>query len=462
MRRLGLRAQLLLLVGGPLFLLLLVESLVSYAIGLHTANQIFDRWLLDSAYSLALEVQEDDGKIRFRADPTAIEMFEWDELDSVYFHVAGLNGEYLAGRPQAWLQPDIGQLALGPVFSDTHIDGSRVRSVSVLADLGGGEAAVISVAETLNKRTPLVETLLAEVLGSKLAFFIAALLVVGLAVQRGIRPLLVLGHELARRSSRDLTPIQVRSAPEEVDLIVENTNQLLHRLEAALDSREQFIGNISHQMKTPLAGIKLQAQLALREDDLASVHSALDATSRAADRMAHVNAQLMKLARAEAAVGRGLQVEPVDLVEVVNDVVEQLHGLVVSRGVTVDLALPPDELEVLGEYMLLREMTWNLLENAVRYVHAGGRVWVTLECVGQEVILIVEDDGPGIAPTHWPRLFERFYRCNTTNPEGCGLGLPIVREIALAHGASVDVVAPERAGGARFIVVFPALAAAAA
>ncbi|GAB3274420.1 sensor histidine kinase [Parahaliea aestuarii] len=458
MPRLGLRAQLLLLVGGPLFLLLLVETLVSYAIGLHTANQIFDRWLLDSAYSLAHEVQRDDGEIRFRAEPTAIEMFEWDEFDSVYFHVARLNGEYLAGRPQAWLALDNEQLRAGPFFTDTHIDGSRVRSVSVLTDLGAGEAAIISVAETLNKRTPLVETLLAEVLGSKLLFFIAALFVVGVAVQRGIRPLLVLRRELARRSSRDLTPIEVHAAPEEVELIVENTNLLLRQLEAAIDSREQFVGNISHQMKTPLAGIKLQAQLALREDDLASVHSALDATSRAADRMAHVNAQLMKLARAEAAVGRGLQVEPVDLTEVVNDVVENLHSLLLSRDVRVELELPPQVVEVLGEYMLLREMCWNLFENAARYVHIGGTVWVTLEIVGSEVILIVEDNGPGIAQRHWPRLFERFYRCDATNPEGCGLGLPIVREIALAHGAAVDVVAPVRATGARLVVVFPAMA----
>ncbi|WP_250460807.1 sensor histidine kinase [Microbulbifer litoralis] len=456
--RYGLRTQLLLLVGGPLFFLLLIEMLVSYGIGLHVTNQVFDRWLLDSAYSLAQEVRRDGDRLVFYADEAAIEVFEWDELDEIYFRVATPDGGLLGGRTEAWTQSDLATLRQGPVFSDVNLGGERARSVTVLANADSPQdIAIVSVAETLHKRMPYARTLMVEVLFSKIAFFIVALLVMGMALSRGIRPLLQLSRELSNRHSRDLAPIDTPPAPKEVRTLVDNTNRLLRRLDTAFSSREQFIGNISHQLKTPLAGIKLQAQLALRERDLDAVHAALERICHTTDAMSHMNSQLLKLARAEAASGRGLRKEPVALDAIVIEVVEDLDSLSAERGVSVRQRLEGGPFQVSGEPALLRELVWNLLENAVLYVESGGTVWVDVSRdTGGATLLTVRDNGPGIPREHWPQIFERFFRPRPGG-DGSGLGLAIVREIALAHGASVALHESPDSSGACFVTRFPPL-----
>ncbi|MFD1216630.1 MULTISPECIES: sensor histidine kinase [Microbulbifer] len=451
-----LKTVLLLLVGGPLFFLLLIEMLVAYGIGLHVTNQVFDRWLLDSAYSLAQEVRrESDGELVFHADEAAIEVFEWDELDDVYFRVATLDGRVLGGRTDPWVTTDIAELQQGPVFTNLELGGQWVRNVTVLANREIPEdRAIVSVAETLHKRIPSAQTLIVEVLLSKLALFVVALLVVSFALSRGIQPLVKLSQELASRSSRDLTPIETPAAPEEFRTLTDNTNRLLERLDTAFSTREQFIGNIAHQLKTPLAGIKLQAQLALRDQDIHSVHRALERICQTTDAMTHLNGQLLKLARAEAASGRGLKMEPVALHSVVDEVVENLQGLAASRNVKVRREFAGYTFEVLGEALLLRELAWNLVENAILYVQPGGYVRVSLARDNGEVVFTVKDNGAGISREHWPQIFDRFFR-PTAEGEGCGLGLAIVHEIALAHRATVELREAPDCSGACFVTRFP-------
>lgn len=455
--RYGLRTQLLLLVGTSLFFLLLIEMLVSYAIGLHVTNQVFDRWLLDSAYSLAQEVRRDDGRLVFYADEAAIEVFEWDELDQVYYRVATPDGRVLGGQAKPWVAADITALREGPVFSNVKLDGEWARSVTVLANPDSPDSiAIVSVAETLHKRSPLAHTLMMEVLVSKVTLFIFALLLVAMALSRGIRPLRKLSQELANRSSRDLTAIDTPPAPQEVHTLIENTNRLLRRLDTALTSREQFIGNISHQLKTPLAGIKLQAQLALREGNIKLVYEALERICHTTDAMSHVNNQLLKLARAEAASGRGLRNEVVVLNSVVQEVVAGLKYLAQEREVNVIPQVDSGSFEVLGEYTLLRELVWNLLENAILYVGQGGTVWIALtrDRDTNEIVLTVKDNGAGIPREHWPQIFERFFRPQNAG-EGCGLGLAIVYEIAIAHSARVSLEEAPDTTGACFVTRFP-------
>ncbi|WP_226661330.1 sensor histidine kinase [Microbulbifer aggregans] len=457
--RYGLRTQLLMLVGISLFFLFLIEMLVSYAIGLHVTNQVFDRWLLDSAYSLAQEVRRDDGELKFYADKAAIEVFEWDELDQVYFRVATPDGQVLGGQVQPWVAADIAALRKGPVFSNVELDGDWARTVTVLANPDSPDStAIVSVAETLHKRSPLARTLMAEVLFSKITLFIVALVLIAIALTQGIRPLRKLSQELANRSPGDLTAISTPPAPHEVHTLVDNTNRLLQRLDTAFTSREQFIGNISHQLKTPLAGIKLQAQLALRNNDINSVHEALERICQTTDAMSHVNSQLLKLARAEAASGRGVRNEVVPLNTVVQEVVAGLKYLAQEREVLIHPKLGSAQYEVLGEYTLLRELVWNLVENAILYVGEGGVVWVELtqDSATKEIVLSVKDSGAGIPREHWPQIFERFFRPQNIG-EGCGLGLAIVREIALAHSAKVSLEDAQDTTGACFVTRFPPL-----
>jgi two-component system sensor histidine kinase TctE len=449
-----LRTQLLLLIGGPLLLLMLIESMVSYLISMHAANLVLDRWLLNSVQSIAREVHHVDGRLRFTADPTTLEIFEWDDMDRVHFQVATPHGQPVAGTLTLAVDWSEQMLQPGPYLRDVRIEGVKARAVSILTLVDGQYPAVVTVAETLNRRQNMTAELLREVLISKALLLLAVMLLIGAAFDRGLRPLIQLSRELGQRTPHDLTLIEVGQVPGEVRGLIENTNQLLSRIDTAISAREQFIGNIAHQIRTPLAGMKLQAQLALEDDDMPRIKQSLEKIARAADHMAHVNAQLMKLARAEAAFGRGLRSEQVDLCYIVRSCCEELADYAAQRQINLRPVMPDYPMLMDGELTLLKEMVGNLIENAITYGHPDGSVWITVEDHPIGAILVVEDDGPGITPDNWPQIFERFFRPIGTKGDGCGLGLAIVREIALAHGASVHLEDRREGPGARFVVQF--------
>jgi two-component system sensor histidine kinase TctE len=450
---LSLRTQLLLLVGGPFLLLMFVESAVSYLISMHSTKLLFDRWLLNSVHSLSSELRVEDGSLHFTTDRSFLEVFEWDELDEVYFRVATDAGEVIAGTPDI-PAPEASDFSGSPIFRDLRIDGRNARSVSLLNQTEDGRDVIVTVAETLIRRQAMTGELLRDVLISKALLLIAVMLLISTAFDRGLSPLIRLSRELGQRSSSDLTLIDVGKVPSEVRGLVENSNQLLARIDAAISAREQFIGNIAHQIRTPLAGMKLHAQLAQDETDPARIRASLARISTTADHLAHVNSQLMKLAHAEAAYGRGLRHERVDLREVISHCCAEHAPLAHERGVTLNQRLPETRVVVEGEYTLLAEMVGNLVENAVRYGGNGGQVWVELYREGDAIQLVVEDDGPGIPQSDWPRIFERFFRPVGSTGDGCGLGLAIVQEIALAHGAEAYLEGRREGSGARFGVRF--------
>jgi len=450
MNPLSLRSQLLLLVGGPFVILLLVEAIVSYRIGLHSANQIYDEWLVDRAEKLLVGYSEGHD-LNAELPALGIKNDQYEIIDAA--------GNLLSGSVLAADRPDSPSGA--PVFRLLTVQASPVRAVSIQRDTQVGNLTV-TVVEEVTSRSENNYTLLVDVLISNSLVVLLALLMIGTAFGRGLRPLTHLSGELAQRSPQDLTPIDVGSVPTELRGVVENTNSLLARIDTAISTREQFIGNIAHQIRTPLAGIKLQAQLA--EDELEEKNPALLATlkriSEAADAMTHVNSQLMKLARAEAAMGRGLRREPVDLAAVSRQSCAALGALANQKQISLHVSAS-NSCYVAGELTLLSEMVSNLVENAILYTQSEGNVWVTVSADEDGFEFTVEDDGPGIDEAEWPQIFERFFRSpshsvSDREGEGCGLGLAIVREIALAHDASVDVGEGRAGCGARFTVRFSA------
>lgn len=452
---LSLRTLLLLIVGGPLLVLLVIESFVSYGIGTNITNQVFDRWLLDSANFLVQELEEQDGTVRFIADDAGIKAFEWDEMDDIYYRISTSSGELIAGSSQLNATASIEELYEGPVFSDLNFNNQRTRNVSVLGPQNSVNPVIVTVAETLNKRQALIGELLFEVILSKIVLVLAVLIIISVAFGRGLKPLVRISRELKQRSPQELTPISMHRVPKELQGLIENTNRLLFRIEIAINSREQFIGNIAHQIRTPLAGMKLQAQLAQHEvDNPQVVHQALERIVHAADKMAYVNSQLMKLARAESAFGRGLRNEEVNLTAVIRNCCSELTGLAYNRNITILQSLSENAAPVPGDITLITEMIHNLIENAIIYGCSGGHVWVNLTTTDQEERIEIDDDGPGIAREHWPRIFDRFFRPVPDAGEGCGLGLSIVREIALAHGANVYLEERQEGTGTRFVIQF--------
>jgi two-component system sensor histidine kinase TctE len=224
--------------------------------------------------------------------------------------------------------------------------------------------------------------------------------------------------------------------------------------------QKRFIADAAHQMKTPLAGMRMQSELALRQIDAGEIHRSLEQLAKSSESATRLVNQLLALARAENQPHAGLAFEQVDLATLARDTVQE--WVQASFAQRIDLGFePPDEpVRIAGHPLMLREMLSNLIDNALRYTPAGGSVTVRVRRDGADALLEVEDTGPGIAPAERGHVFERFYRILGSPAPGSGLGLAIVREIAQQHGAEIDIFNNPRSHskklpGSLFRLTFP-------
>jgi two-component system sensor histidine kinase TctE len=271
-------------------------------------------------------------------------------------------------------------------------------------------------------------------------------------VKRGLQPLHALADEIAQRTSRDLRPIPEKHVFLEVRTLTDTINDLLARLAMAIATQQRFISNAAHQLRTPLAGLKLQAERALREQDIAAMKPALMQIQSSADRMSHMTTQLLVLARSEPING-GYELLPLDLCELAREVCIDWVPKALQRNMELSFEGPEQPLQVRGDEILLRELLNNLLDNAICYGHEHGNIMVRVkQCPVPS--LTIEDDGPGMPDAEIDRVFERFYRIPGSSGEGCGLGLAIVKEIADLHKARLELGRVSEAGGTRIELIF--------
>lgn len=449
----SLRTQLLLRLALPLSLFVVLDAVASYYIALHYANAAYDRWLLDSAHSLAQEVKAQKGKVIFELPPAALEIFQWDEVDRTFFKIESSRLGFMAGDVRVPLPPDLAPVRERPVYFDSMIQGQKVRVVSMLATpKDSSEEVLIQVAETIKKRRGMMtDILLAELVPQLLLVFIAGLYI-WIGIDRGLRPLNALNREIAQRSPRDLAPISDTRVPLEVLTLTHTINDLLARLATAIATQQRFIANAAHQLRTPLAGLKVQAERALRETDLTTMRPALAQIRDCADRASRLSTQLLTLARSETALGGARLGSRIDLRAIARDTCIDWVPKALQRDMDLSFDGPPGPVYVQGEETLLRELLNNLLDNAIRYGREHGQIAVRL-MAGARPCLIVEDNGPGIPDSEADRIFERFYRPPGSPGDGCGLGLAIVKEIADQHGARARL-SRSGSGGARIEVMF--------
>ena len=441
---------------GPLLLLVAAGTFVSYKIALNAANKAYDAALLDPVLAIASHLRRNGNEIELDLPSIAIEALRVDTEDRVYYAVLGTGGEHLiAGTAKLPAPPEL----LHPgehTFFDAKLEGERVRVAARAVPVENGGTAIVEVAETLIKREKLVLELLVASAVPQVLIAFAAVVLLWLGIGQGLRPLARLRGEIAARSPRDLRAVPEQDKPEEVRSLVGALNQLLARLNAAIGQQQRFISNAAHQLRTPLAGLKTHAELARREPSTAELRSLLDMIAGETTRTSHLVNQLLTLARAEPGEAPGGH-QPVNLHEIVGrDVRDWVQR---ALGKNIDLGFELEDAWTLGEPLLLRELAANLLDNALAYTQAGGRVTVRSGVRNGESVLEVEDNGPGIPEAEREKVFERFYRVATTGGEGCGLGLSIVSEIAGRHNARIDLARPEGGPGTLIRAVFPRLAA---
>jgi two-component system sensor histidine kinase TctE len=231
-------------------------------------------------------------------------------------------------------------------------------------------------------------------------------------------------------------------------------NQLLARLEGALAAQQRFIANAAHQLRTPLAALKMHVELARRENASGEARTLLDMIAGETARAGHLANQLLTLARAEPGSGLPEARQPMNLRDLANRAAQESVRSALNRNI--DLGFELEDAWTMGDPMLLRELLANLIDNAVAYSPPGATVTVRSRANSGLAVVEVEDNGPGIPELERERVFERFYRIPGTAPAGCGLGLAIVREITDRHGARVSLETPASGHGTLARVSFPA------
>jgi two-component system, OmpR family, sensor histidine kinase TctE len=448
----SLRAGLLLRLGVVLVLLLALDGLASYFTALHFANLVYDRWLIDSTRSLAQAVRADHGEVQFDLPRVALEIFQFDEVDKTYFKVSSARLGLIGGDASLpdTAPPQVGGLRLA--FATLY--GKRVRVVSTLIAPGRPEDTVlVSVAETLNKRSTLTREILLGMAAPQIALLGIALLLGRIGVNHGLKPLTDLAEQIEARGQNNLSPVPQSGLPREARVLVARINELLDRLSNAMRAQKRFVADAAHQLRTPLAAVLLHAERAERATDVLSEREALGALHRSVERAARLSQQLLALARTDPEAASAIELRPVDLTVLTRHVGEEWIPRALERDVDFGLEIPEHPVVVTGDERLLSEVLSNLIDNALRYGNPGGHVTLIVEA-GRQTRLSVQDDGPGIPVEERMRIFERFYRVQNGSGDGCGLGLSIVEEIARLHQATVEVTSGANDRGSRFSVVF--------
>jgi two-component system sensor histidine kinase TctE len=342
----------------------------------------------------------------------------------------------------------------------------RVAYTWVRVDVPGAKPVLVQVGETLEKRSVLATEIIKGVMLPQFVILPLAVLLVWLALARGIRPLNKLEERIRLRKPDDLSPLDESAVPQEVAPLVASINDLLTRLKESIATQKRFLADAAHQLKTPLAGLRMQADLAQRADSSADeLKQSLKLIGRASIRATHTVNQLLSLARAESG-STHIARSPCDLVSLVSDVIQDSLPRAMDKYIDLGYegaALGSTGLRVMGNPTLLKEMVRNLVDNAINYTPSTedqpGVITVRLlaDKFGKVVVLQVEDSGPGIPESERDLVFQPFYRALGTEADGSGLGLPIVMEIADQHAAVVtleDATPGKAMPGARFTVRF--------
>jgi two-component system, OmpR family, sensor histidine kinase TctE len=435
----SIRLRLLKRLAGPIVLVNLAGAGLTYLLAWTPAQVAFDQGLADAAAGLLARAQAGQGT-------PALVQDGYPQRDATWFTVRGPGARQLAGTA------DFPPLRPGVAAYDARLHGEPVRVVA-LAGRSASGAIEVGVARTLRERSRVRSAILRSLV---LLEGLLTLVLVGLAwlsVTNGLLPLARMRANLNAREGGDLAPIADEDVPYELAPVIGAFNDLLGKVQAGAQAQHDFLANMAHQLRTPLAGLKLQLEwLGARHGDDPETARSVRLMRQANERMIRQTNQLLALARASPAGVTQARLERLDLAALVGESVQLFVDTAAGKGLDIGFELEPAV--VAGDAFLLRDLVDNLVDNALRYTPAGGTVTVRCAREQGQPVLVVEDSGPGIAPAKRALVFNRFVRLDETSA-GSGLGLAIVRDIAHAHRATIEL-SDMPGGGARFTVRFPA------
>lgn len=429
MKNLRLRDVLLLRVLLPMAVVMIVSGVVSFLQARAFVNASYDRSLLEEARALAQQVAivGDDVWLDMSAEEDAL--MRADSSDQIYYQVQTASGRISAGDMVLQARKSVSSY---PHYFDTRVQGKRVRGVLLQAgQTAQGEPILVQFAETRSKRESLASDMVMAVIAPQLALMALAWLAIRRGVQLGLKPLNEVTHTIESRHPDELEPLPLQGLPQELHPMLGAFNTLLGRLSEAAESQRRFIADAAHQLRTPLAALRIQLERALRESDTERREILLQQLLNGIERTARLSTQLLMLARTEPGT-RQPALEAVDLCEIAFRVGGVWVPRSIEKGVDLGLVAHDQPLLVQAEPVMLGELINNLIDNALSY--GGKRITLRVAPQGESAEIAVIDDGPGVPAESRGRIFERFFRPAGSQGNGSGLGLAIVREIARSFG----------------------------
>lgn len=440
---------------APLMILWPVSMAVEYSLAYGVANTAYDRELKDSVVIIARQLMYEQGEVALRNRDIVANMLIEDEITDTVFQLRGVANEVVDGEgalPGVDFQPDLRPEQV--YFRNDRLRNQDVRVAYMFAQVRGlNDAVLVQVAETDEKRALLASSIIGGVLAAQFLLLPLALVLVWFGLSKGIAPLEEMRGTIRNRRSQDLSPIDPADAPEEIRPFIHSINDLMERLDQSMKAQQRFVADAAHQMRTPLAGLKTQAELALRQRDLQGIEHTMRQIASGADRASRLISQLLLLARAEGENASPMQ--RVDLHELLRTVTGEWAPQALAKNIDLGFEAGEEPAAIHGNALLLQELFNNLLDNAIRYTPDGGKVTLAIRDGADFVLVDVRDSGIGIDPAEHQLVFDRFYRVLGTSSDGSGLGLAIVREIAELHRGRVELVEAAAGCGALFRVMLP-------
>ena len=430
----SLRARLLWLLLAVVLAGTLTQGLFAYRTALAEADEIFDYHMQQMALSLraglpAGAVGLISPDIDGASDEFVVQIWS---ADGLRIFQSGPR----AGLPQ--------HAVLG--FSEVQARGTRYRVLSVQI-----RGQVVQVAQDLAVRHQMARTLALRTVAPTVLMAPLLMLIVWWVVTRSLAPVSRVRRQIARRQSADLEPVSEDGLPDEIRPLVRELNGLFGRVREAFEAQKSFVADAAHELRSPLAALKLQVQGLRRAGDDETRERAAARLEAGIDRASRLVEQLLVLARHQAAAGTPAQAH--SLTELARQAVA--NAAVAAQARTIDLGLAPsDEAAIACQPDAIEMLLRNLIDNAVKYTPPGGTVTVQVRALADGVLLSVDDSGPGIAAADRERVLDRFYRAPGTEATGSGLGLAIVKAVADLHGAALSLTDSPELGGLRVEVRF--------
>lgn len=287
-----------------------------------------------------------------------------------------------------------------------------------------------------------------------LTYLIAGLLI-WFIIGRGLRSIKRVTQEVAQRAADHLDPVGLESVPMEIQPLIDELNKLFLRVKQAFDREQRFAADAAHELRTPLAALKTQAQVALKTTDPRERQAQLQTVITGVDRCTHVIQQLLTLCRMSPETTTAEEYTEIDLSKLAAEVIGQLAPLAVDKQIEIELIANDPNCILFGNTTGLHALIRNLVDNAIRYTPENGNIKVFVHSKKNHVVLRVVDNGPGIPPDLRSRVFERFYRVLGTSVQGSGLGLAIVLQIVKLHKGTVRLRVPKSGVGLEVVVTLP-------